>query len=63
MNSLLLSAIASACLAGFVTLFRHQARVARPITGGRHNPLAHGVRISLTDEELIAATSACARLA
>ena len=61
MNSLLLSAIVSACLVGFGTLLKQQARAARPITGGRHNALAHGVRISLTDEELIAATSAYAK--
>jgi len=57
MNSLLISTIASAFLAGFVGLFGNQARKARPITGGRHNPLAHGVRIALTDDELIKAAS------
>jgi len=57
MKSLLLSATAAACLAGFVRLITHHARKARPITAGRHNPLAHGVRIALTDDELITAAS------
>ena len=53
MKMLLISAVASACLAGFVAVFKNQLRKPRPITGGRHHALVHGVRIALTDAELL----------
>jgi hypothetical protein len=53
MKMLLVSAIASACLAGFVGVFGNLARKPRPITGGRQHALVHGVRIALTDAELL----------
>jgi len=53
MKMLLVNAIACACLAGFSAVFRSQKRKARPISGARQHTLVHGVRIALTDAELL----------
>ena len=58
MKMLLVNAIACACLAGFSAVFRSQARRARPIAGVKQNKLVHGVRIALTDAELLDALRA-----
>jgi hypothetical protein len=53
MKMLLVNAIACACWAGFAAVFGSQARKARPIAGASRRTLVHGVRIALTDAELL----------
>jgi hypothetical protein len=53
MKMLLVNAIACAFSAGFAAVFRSQARKPRPIAAVREHTLVHGVRIALTDAELL----------